>query len=510
MCNCTVTPETGYKNGGGKAGLRTICRACNSEQRSAKLAQPKGELPPDTKAGVRQRGAEVAARKRDPYNPLAPLSQEENSDYLLQSKSPSSDYAYPYGLYEEALDKDPHLFSVWMQRKSAVMSKRREILPSDDTDDAEYAAEFHHEALRNISIGEGDSGFEKDLSEFLDAVPMGMAIGEIIWGWKVLHVKSPAKMAVRREKVEGLAESQVEQVDAKPVLAYIPVRIMSRHPRRFQFDENGVCMLQQPNGNFVHVPDYKFIVFRPYTRYENPYGVAAMRMVWWMTWFKRVVPRLWVRFTESYADPLTIAQSTGSQITPAEKADLVSMLNNIQSETGLVMPEGWELIFREPQRYGSITAFHELIDFANAEMSKAVIGQTLTTEAGHRGARSLGEVQQDVATAYTTMDAFALMALINGTLLPWIHQFNIPTKPLPRMDINIEASADRLLDLQVFQGAQAMGFDVSQKGVTRKLNIPIARGAFDILQRPMSEKQAQSPGKSDTGQASSGNSAANS
>jgi hypothetical protein len=58
-------------------------------------------------------------------------------------------------------------------------------------------------------------------------------------------------------------------------------------------------------------------------------------------------------------------------------------------------------------------------------MSKAVLGQTLTVDAGERGARSLGEVHLQVREDIVRQDAQALMSLVNGQLIPWIVELNI-------------------------------------------------------------------------------------
>jgi phage gp29-like protein len=260
---------------------------------------------------------------------------------------------------------------------------------------------------------------------------------------------------------------------------------MSRHPRRFKFDADANLLLRVMGGNTMPLPDYKFLVFRPYARYENPYGDAGMRVVWWMTWFKRIVMNYWVRFTEVYVDPLAIAKPDKDRtLSEEERADMLDKFNHLQAQTGLIMPSGVDLIFREANRGSSVSAYRELIDFANAEISKAVIGQTLTTDPGHRGARSLGEVQQDVAAAYITQDAYALMALVNGTLLPWIHRFNIPNTPLPRMDINIDESVDKLIDAERYKILQELGLQLSVKDVMRKFNVKLAHSPEDILAPP--------------------------
>ncbi len=59
------------------------------------------------------------------------LGVRPNRDPLLASQQPSGAYAYPYGLFEEALDKDAHLSAICSQRKAAVLAWDRRLDPAD-------------------------------------------------------------------------------------------------------------------------------------------------------------------------------------------------------------------------------------------------------------------------------------------------------------------------------------------------------------------------------------------
>lgn len=75
---------------------------------------------------TKQTGAltrEVAGVASDLYAPLdAYLGVRSNRDPLLSTRRSPPPYDYPYGLLEEALDKDAHLAALIAQRKAAVLS----------------------------------------------------------------------------------------------------------------------------------------------------------------------------------------------------------------------------------------------------------------------------------------------------------------------------------------------------------------------------------------------------
>ncbi len=146
---------------------------------------------PGDKGNVLSR--EVAAVTGDLYEPLLGwLGVRPNRDPLLSHQQPGVDYAYPYGLLEEALDKDAHLSALITQRKAAVLSWEREVVPADGSPEALQAASVVEQALENIGTGNalrgGDGGFEHDLAELLDAIPYGLAASEIIWERKAIRV----------------------------------------------------------------------------------------------------------------------------------------------------------------------------------------------------------------------------------------------------------------------------------------------------------------------------------
>jgi len=399
---------------------------------------------------------EVAGVASDMYEPLAAyLGVRPNRDPLLASRKPDSAYAYPYGLFEEALDKDAHLMAMVTQRKAAVLSWERSVVPADASPQAQAVAEFVEQALSAIGTGGlrdeavTGGGFERDLTELLDAIPFGLAVSEVIWDRK--DTLRPGSMTAD----EAAAIAQDGQLSPPPGGWLMPAALKSRHPRRFVFGAAGELKLLKPAEPFLgqEMPPYKFLVFAPYGRHEDPYGLPALRSVWWLTYFKRQALRFWVMYAEKFGTPTTVLKHPLAA-TEKEKAAYRRIVGSIQQETGLVVPEGVELMLLEAQRGGSVDAYRELTELCNAEMSKALLGQTLTADAGDRGARSLGEVHLKVRQDIVRQDAQALMQLINGQLVRWIVDLNLPPelrlyprwqlKPPAEPDIAVEIEVDKL------------------------------------------------------------------
>ncbi len=112
--------------------------------------------------------------------------------------------------------------------------------------------------------------------------------------------------------------------------------------------------------------------------------------------------------------------------TDAEGDDLDRIeeaLENMGQAAYGVFPEDTEVKFIQ-----AATANERLYDLflerTNSELSKLVLGQTMTTDSG--SSRSQGEVHERVADAYTADDSEFLLTLINDTLLPFLIRHGYP------------------------------------------------------------------------------------
>jgi len=92
---------------------------------------------------------------------------------------------------------------------------------------------------------------------------------------------------------------------------------------------------------------------------------------------------------------------------------------------------------------GSSGSTHkEFCDWLGAEMSKAILGQTLTTEQGERGARSLGEVHDRVRKDIRDQDAKAVAATIRRDLIKPLVLLNYGDVPIPKVAFQTEDAPD--------------------------------------------------------------------
>jgi phage gp29-like protein len=432
----------------------------------------------ESRAGASVLTREVAAVATDLNEPLIGwLGVRPNRDPLLEYQQPDSAYGWPYGLFEEALDKDAHLAALTAQRKAAVLGWERSIVPADESPQAQRVARFVEAALDNIGLNPqrgGDGGFEHDLAELLDAIPYGLAVSEILWERTPVQgskekgeggrAAGPAADRGRDARATANSGSSPLNLEPSPLNPVLPQALLARHPRRFIFDADNRLRLLTAAEPVVGeaLPARKFLVFAPYGRHENPYGHPQLRSVWWLAYFKRQVLRFWVMFCEKYGTPTAVLKHPLAA-TDSEKRGYRRIIGSIQQETGLVVPEGVELSLLEAERHGGGGSYRELIEFCNREMSKALLGQTLTTETEGRGSYALGRVHQAVRADIVRQDAQALMALVNTQLVRWIVDLNFPAalRLYPRWQLTPPRDADLRLQLEIdrFFSEQGLALD---------------------------------------------------
>src|SRR5690606_24231377 len=107
----------------------------------------------------------------------------------------------------------------------------------------------------------------------------------------------------------------------------------------------------------------------------------------------------------------------------ADKKDIdaLKLASRTLSTTGsAVFPATTKLTVEWPKGVGSTmgkSSHSELFGVMGAEMSKAVVGQTLSTEQGDRGSQSLGTVQERVRGDILAADAIGSAATLTKHLV---------------------------------------------------------------------------------------------
>lgn len=115
----------------------------------------------------------------------------------------------------------------------------------------------------------------------------------------------------------------------------------------------------------------------------------------------------------------------------------------------------------------------ELVKLCNGEMSKVILGGTLTSDPGDKGARSLGEVHLRAMFQLLRSDAEGLADVIRRDLLTPLVRMNLGDRaPVPFLALNVEPPEDALARAERLDLYMKYGLTVSAKWLRDVESIP--------------------------------------
>ncbi len=346
---------------------------------------------------------------------------------------------------EELEEKDPHYAAVLGTRKRAVSQLELTVEAASDSKEDEANAEIVRQWLKTDDL-------EAILFDILDAIGKGYSITEIIWDTSELQ--------------------------------WLPKELKWRDPRHFTFADDGRTLRLREGGGSVDLMPYKYIVHRHPAKTGLTVRGGVVRQCAWMWLFKNFSIKDWVIYAEAYGQPIRVGKY-GPNASKEDRDVLLRAVSQIGSDAAAIIPESMQIQFVEAQgKSGSADIFKTLIDFADQQMSKAVLGQTTTTDAisgGHAVSQEHNKVREDIERS----DAKLLQATLNKQLVVPIvalnkgQQKNYPRIRIGRMEnVDVEAltnSADK---------AVRMGLQISHRGLRDKLGLPEPENEDDVIKLP--------------------------
>ncbi len=161
---------------------------------------------------------------------------------------------------------------------------------------------------------------------------------------------------------------------------------------------NPTSLVQQVDGQIINCDLDKFAILRINSEHGNPNGVSELRGAHKFWWMKDNMLKFWAVFLEKYGAPTAVG--TCKRGTPKAAQDhLKSVLDKIQQETAIVIPDDITVDLLEAARSGDTSGFERLINYCDKQLVKSLLGQTLTTDEGRRsGSFALGAVHEAVQT----------------------------------------------------------------------------------------------------------------
>jgi phage gp29-like protein len=305
-------------------------------------------------------------------------------------------------LFEEMEEKDSHLFAVANTRRLALTGPPWQVVSAADVQDgvdrshAEEVTRYCREVL------EGLERFDEVLQHLSLAIGRNIAIAEIVW---------------------GVARGELRPVDVTPV-----------DFTRIAFDELDRPRILTRDGpeEGIELPPNKFIVHTPHSVSGHPQRGGLLRVTAMAYLAKNLALKDWMIFAEVFGMPVRIARYEPNA-TPDEKRELLDMLESLGANAAGIFSRAVELQVIEANRGTVGPPYERLAEFLNREMSKAWLGQTLTTDvAGQKGSYAASTVHELVRQDVLADDARKEGRTIRRDLLTPLTRLRFgPDAPVP-------------------------------------------------------------------------------
>jgi phage gp29-like protein len=251
-------------------------------------------------------------------------------------------------LFEEIMEKDPHIFGAFQSRKLAVSKRDYQIISASEDKRDKDIAEYVRNVFNNIKR------FHTFREDALDSVPKAFSAQQIMW-------KIDPANNVYIDRFELL-----HQKNFRYGLATDPKSDLNKI-RRITDD-------YLVDG--IELEPYKWFIPIVKARSGYPGRASIMRTVTWYYLFKNFDVKSWVQFAEVYGLPLRIGKY-GMGAGETEKNDLLRALQTIAQDASAIISDTTKIEFIEAaQKASSIQLYSDLAEYCDAQNSKAILGHT--------------------------------------------------------------------------------------------------------------------------------------
>ena len=352
-------------------------------------------------------------------------------------------------LAEEMEERDLHYGSVLGTRKRAVSGLDVSVTAASDSAQDKKLAE----AVRQLTL---DPCFGDMVDDCLDALGKGYSAVEIMWD---------------RSGKEWMP------------------RYQWRDPRFFRFDyatQSELLLMDDEHIMGKPLPAYKFIVHRPKLKSGLTIRGGIARMVAAAYMCKSYTLTDWLAFAEVFGMPLRIGRYEPGA-TQADINTLITAVANLGSDAAAVLPKTMTIDFETMPRTsdGGDKVFMGLADWLDRQVSKGVLGQTMTADSASTGLGSNNaEVHNEVRRDIQVSDARQLGNTLNRDLVrPFIDLNYGPQERYPTMHLPVLEPEDLELLSNALAELVPLGLEVEQAEVREKFGLRTPKAGAKLLQR---------------------------
>jgi len=322
-------------------------------------------------------------------------------------------------LFQEMEEKDPHLMSVMQTRRLAVLGVEWQVEDASEDAQDKKIATFVREQLEALKL-------KSLFAHLLGAIGHGYATAEPKWStggspWTIggFNLIFPKNITF--------------------VNSLVPL------------------VITEDNSAGVEPRPFQLIYHRGAAKSGHDTRNGVLRVCAYMYLFKNYALKDWAAFNEIFGMPLRLGKYQPSA-TPADRDALRLAIGSLGTDAAGIISESTEIEFVEAasRLSGTTNPYEVMAYFCNREISKAVLGQTLTTDTqGSTGTYAAGQVQNEVRQDLLEADAEMLSETIREQIIRPLVGFNfgwdVAEKATPGFDLLIQDSPDLKADSEVLK-----------------------------------------------------------
>ncbi len=351
-------------------------------------------------------------------------------------------------LAEEMEERELHYASVLGTRKRGVSRLPVTVeAASDDPEDVKIADDVRELTLR--------PGFRLLRKHMLDALGKSYSVHEIVW-------KRGAKWLPQYEW---------------------------RDPRWFRWDRDTGRKLRLKDEadpiNGIALQPYKWIVHQPNLKTGLPIRGGLARLVAFAWICKAYAQKDWNAFAEIFGLPLRIGRY-GPGATKGDIAILRHAVASLGSDAAAILPASMSIEFHQAAKTGGGDLFEKLCDYLDRQISKAVLGQTMTSDAQSTGMNSgnagvHNEVREDIRDD----DAQDAEETLNRDLVvPYVTLNYGPRERYPKICFPIRENEDLAALVKNVTALVPFGLRVEESVMRDRMGFPEPAEGAVLLKAP--------------------------
>ena len=371
-----------------------------------------------------------------------------------------------FELAEEIEERDLHYRGVLQQRRLRAASAAIDVVAaSEEQADEDLADEVRERVLQ----GPGWHGMLLDL---LDAVGKGVSCTEIIWRqhggrWEPAAYYRIDPRWLVWDDVDGTTPLLIRERRDDPMGGMRPAAGPMARTGAFRSLADPL-----PEGKFIY-HHHRAKSGLP-TRGGLAFSVATLYLL------KSVSVRDWWAYAELYGVPVRIGRY-GPNATADDIRTLSEAVAALAADAGAVIPDSMSIDVEAASASGggaTRALFGAQAEWCDQQISKAVVGQTMTTDSG--SSRAQAEVHADVRDDLVADDVRQMCETLSQTVVRWYCALNHPERSAgwPRIELPRRPED---LDVESVLKAVDRGLRVPAAWLRGRLGIPEPQRGDEVL-----------------------------